>query len=55
MEDWALRKARLKEKFSKLTGNDLVAIEGKQLELIDRLEKRLGITREAILKLLAEM
>jgi hypothetical protein len=55
MEDWNVAKARLKEKFSKLIGDDLQAMEDKQSELVLRLEKRLGKTRAAILKLISEL
>jgi hypothetical protein len=55
MEDWNVTKARLKEKFSKLRGDDLLAVEQQQLELLGRLEKRLGKTREVILKLISEL
>jgi hypothetical protein len=55
MEDWNLAKAKLKEKFSKLIDSDFPGLEDKQAELILRLEKRLGKTREAILKLLSEL
>jgi uncharacterized protein YjbJ (UPF0337 family) len=55
MEDWKVTKARLKEKFSKLVGDDLFAMEGKQVELVGRLEKRLGKTKEVILKLLSDL
>ena len=55
MEDWNVAKARLKVKFSKLIGDDLQAMDEKQSELILRLEKRLGKTRAAILKLISEL
>lgn len=55
MEDWNVAKARLKEKFSKLIGDDLKAMDDGQSELIVRLEKRLCKTRAAILKLISEL
>lgn len=55
MEDWNVAKAKLKEKFTKLIGSDFAGLEDQQAELILRLEKRLGKTREAILKLLSEL
>jgi uncharacterized protein YjbJ (UPF0337 family) len=55
MEDWNVAKTRLKEKFSKLIGDELQAIDEKQPELMGRLEKRLGKTRAAILKLISEL
>jgi hypothetical protein len=55
MEDWNARKARLKEKFSKLSESNTLRLEFEQEQLIIRLQKRLGATREAILKLLSEL
>jgi hypothetical protein len=55
MEDWNVAKTRLKEKFSKLIGDELQAMDDKQPELMGRLEKRLGKTRAAILKLISEL
>jgi hypothetical protein len=55
MEDWNVAKARLKEKFTKLIGDDLQAMDEKQSELVLRLEKRLGKTRAVILKLISEL
>jgi hypothetical protein len=55
MEDWNAAKARLKEKFSKLIGDELQGIDNKQTEVLVRLEKRLGKTRAAILKLISEL
>lgn len=55
MEDWNVAKSRLKQKFSKLLGDDLQAMDDKRSELIERLEKRLGKTRAAILKLISEL
>jgi hypothetical protein len=55
MEDWNVTKAKLKEKFSKLIGDELQAMDDKQSESVLRLEKRLGKTRAAILKLISEL
>jgi hypothetical protein len=55
MEDWNARKAKLKEKFSKLTDTKTIRLDFEQEQLIHRLEKRLGATREVILKLLSEL
>ena len=53
MEDWNARKVKLKEQFTKLS--EINSIENTQEQLISRLEKRLGASREAILKLLSEL
>jgi uncharacterized protein YjbJ (UPF0337 family) len=42
---WHLLKGALKEKYSKLTEDDLQFAEGKEEELYHRLEERLGKTR----------
>jgi hypothetical protein len=55
MEDWKERKARLKEKFSKFHEANAQRLEYEQEQLITRLEKRLGASRETILKLLSEL
>lgn len=54
MDNWNVTKARLKEKFAKLIGDDLMATPDKPSKLAERLEKRLGKTKAAILKFLSE-
>ena len=41
-------KGKLKQKYAKLTDDDLLFIEGKENELLGRLEKKLGQTKEEI-------
>ena len=48
--DWNIAKGKLKKKWGQLTDDDLQYAEGQQEELIDRLQKRTGETREAIEK-----
>jgi uncharacterized protein YjbJ (UPF0337 family) len=50
---WNETKARLKQRYMLLTNNDLMQLEGKQDELIDRLQIRLGKTKEQIVNLIA--
>ena len=50
--DWNIIKGKLKQKWAKLTDDDLQYIEGKQEELIGRIQKRTGETREAVEKAL---
>jgi uncharacterized protein YjbJ (UPF0337 family) len=50
--NWNIAKGKLKQKFSQLTDNDLTYTEGKQDELIGRIQKRTGETREAVEKAL---
>jgi uncharacterized protein YjbJ (UPF0337 family) len=51
--NWNEIKGKLKQKFSILTENDLLFVEGKKDELVGRLQKKLGKTREEIRLLIA--
>ena len=46
--DWNITKGKLKQKWAKLTDDDLQFAEGKSDELLGRIQKRTGETREAI-------
>jgi uncharacterized protein YjbJ (UPF0337 family) len=46
--NWNIAKGKLKQKFAQLTDDDLQYIEGKQDELIGRIQKRTGQAREKI-------
>lgn len=46
--DWNITKGKLKQKWSKLTDDDLQYVEGKHDELIGRIQQRTGETREAV-------
>jgi uncharacterized protein YjbJ (UPF0337 family) len=48
--DWNITKGKLKQKWAKLTDHDLQFAEGKQDELLGRIQKRTGETREAVEK-----
>ncbi len=52
--DWNITKGKLKQKWAKLTDNDLQYSEGRDNELIGRIQKRTGETREAIEKAIKE-
>ena len=52
--DWNITKGKLKQKWAKLTDDDLVFSAGKQDELIGRIQKRTGETREAVEKAVKE-
>jgi len=43
---WNEVKGKLKQKYARLTDDDLTFAEGKEDELLGRLEKRLGKTKE---------
>ena len=47
-------KARLKQKWDKLTDDDLRCAVGKYDELLDRIQKRTGETRDAVEKAIKE-
>lgn len=51
--DWNQIKGKLKQKFSILTDNDLLMVDGKKDELFGRLQVKLGKTKEEIRKLIA--
>jgi uncharacterized protein YjbJ (UPF0337 family) len=52
--DWNVIKGRLKKKWAKLTDDDLQYAEGDQEELLGRIQKVTGETREAVRKAIKE-
>ncbi len=52
--DWNITKGKLKQKWAKLTDDDLQYVEGKHEELLGRIQKRTGETREAVEKAIKE-
>ena len=46
--DWNIAKGKLKQKYAQLTDNDLRYEEGKEDELVGRIQKRTGDTKEAV-------
>lgn len=46
--NWNIAKGKLKQKFAQLTDDDLQFIEGKEDELIGRIQKRTGQAKEEI-------
>ena len=52
--DWNIAKGKLKQKWSKLTDNDLQFVAGQQEELLGRMQKSTGETREVIEKAIEE-
>lgn len=52
--DWNIIKGKLKQKWAKLTDDDLQYVEGKAEELFGRIQKSTGETREAIEKAIKE-
>lgn len=52
--DWNIAKGKLKQKYANLTDDDLRYNEGQEDELIGRIQKRTGQTKEAIEKAVKE-
>ena len=52
--DWNITKGKLKQKWAQLTDDDLTCVEGKHDELLGRIQKRTGETKEAVEKAIHE-
>jgi uncharacterized protein YjbJ (UPF0337 family) len=52
--DWNVTKGKLKQKWAQLTEDDLRYQEGMEDELVGRIQKRTGQTKEAVEKALDE-
>ena len=52
--NWNIVKGKLKQKWAKLTDDDLRFVEGKEEELVGRIQKRTGQTREQVETALAD-
>ena len=52
--NWNITKGKLKQKYSQLTDDDLKYVEGKEDELIGRIQKRTGETRENLDRIMRE-
>lgn len=46
--NWNIAKGKLKQKYAKLTDDDLRYEEGREDELVGRIQKRTGDTKEAV-------
>ena len=53
--NWNKTKGKLKQKFAMLTDDDLLLTEGKEDELLGRLQERLGKSKKEIQKLISEL
>ena len=53
--DWNETKGKLKQNFCNLADNDLLIGEGKQDEMLGRLQVKLDKTKEEILKIINEL
>ena len=50
--NWNEQKGKLKQKFAVLTDNDLMYKEGKEDEMWGKVQKKIGKTKEELLKLI---
>ena len=53
--DWNITKGKLKQKWAQLTDDDLQFADGKHDELLGRIQKRTGETREAVEKVIKNL
>ncbi len=53
--NWNETKGKLKQKFAMLTDSDLLLIEGKQDEMLGRIQTKLGKTKDELQKLIADL
>jgi len=53
--NWDEIKRKLKQKYCSLTDDDLLLLEGKQDEMIGRIQTKLGTTKEEFNKLISEL
>ncbi|MEN3322861.1 CsbD family protein [Mariniflexile soesokkakense] len=53
--NWNELKGKLKQKYASLTDDDLLLVEGKQDELIGRLQEKLGKTKDEIYDIISDL
>lgn len=53
--DWNQVKGKLKQTYGQLTDDDLVYAEGKDDELVGRLQKKLGVAKDVITRLISQI
>ena len=53
--NWNEQKGKLKQKFAKLTDDDLMFEEGKKDEMLGKLQIKLGKTKEELQKIIAAL
>ncbi len=52
--NWKEAKGKIKQKFAMLTDDDLLLVEGKEDELVGRLQAKLGKTKDEIHQIIAD-
>lgn len=53
--NWNVIKGKLKQKYGQLTDDDLTFAEGKEDELWGRMQKKVGKTKEEIMKEISDL
>ena len=53
--NWNSTKGKLKQQFAMLTDDDLLLVEGKQDEMLGRLQTKLGKTKEELQTLITSL
>jgi uncharacterized protein YjbJ (UPF0337 family) len=53
--NWAVLKGKLKQQFAILTDDDLLLVEGKEDEILGRLQAKLGKTKEELHKIIGDL
>jgi len=53
--NWNELKGKLKQQYGQLTDDDLIFAEGKEEELLGRLQKRLGKDKEEVRRIIEEI
>ena len=51
--NWNVTKGKLKQQYASLTDDDVLLVEGKNNELLGRLQAKLGKTKEELHKLIS--
>lgn len=52
--NWNEAAGKLKQQYANLTDNDLLLVKGKEEELLGRLQKKLGKTKEEVQKIISK-
>ncbi len=50
--NWKETKGKLKQKYGELTDDDLTYTEGKEEEMVGRIQKKLGVTKDEAEKII---
>lgn len=53
--NWNVIKGKLKEKFADLTDDDLMHAEGKEDQMLGRIQKKLGKSKEEVEKIIESL